>query len=452
MSSKYCWAQKKRLPPRLVRNMDDLRHCYAEECPEKDEEVHSMVQAEPSQGTPMSHAHHVAAEASTTTEADSTPSRLPGVQGGGPAQAKEMQSIAQRLQSIAQQGYEASQGTPKSHGAGEDSTPSPIPSTQGGGPVPTQSFFGITVRDLTQAFGETTVSNDALEQWLQNRAPEDETAFQALLHPNEMCIGMGDKDVHNTMVAWLKEIHADSRDHLELAKDLSLASIRLFVPTPFRLAITTVAKREGWNAEALLACIVSNCGWLEAPGTRLKVEPNETWSRAPITQVMLAGDPSMRKSSLKQFVSEDLLASPDVPSEVRSRNCINGEATIKGMRSSMHSFGRAGLVSDEISTTYCTDKKQGGASVHFVDTNKLCTWLNGEPDSVATGEDCHCNSFHCCANRCCDSHSCDNHCCDAQNPVTQKYRLLNFLSIYLYHVIAFHTSIFEQTRKSNKEK
>ena len=388
MSSKYCWIDKKRLPPRVGSNMEEIRHRYAEDRPQEAQEIRSTLPAETSQATPHTNAEDIVGESNSNTEADSTPSRLLRVQEDAADHGLSSSSM-KPLQSIAQPGYEASQGTPQSHGAGDDSTPSPIPSTQGGGPIPTQCFFGITVRDLTQAFGDTTVSNDPLEQWLQKPGPEDETAFQALLHPTEMCIGMGDKDVHNTMVAWLKEIHADTRDHLELAKDLSLASIRLFVPTPFRLAITTVAKREGWNAEALLACIVSNSGWLEAPGTRLKIEPSETWSRAPITQVMLAGDPSMRKSSLKQFVSEDLLASPDVPSEVRNRNCINGEATIKGMRSSMHSFGRAGLVSDEISTTYCTDKRQGGASVHFVDTNKLCTWLNGEPDTVATGEDCH---------------------------------------------------------------
>lgn len=284
---------------------------------------------------------------------------------------------------------ETSQSTPQSHHqpitAEADSTPSPGPSTQGGGPVPTQSFFGITVRDLTQAFGDTTVSNDPLDEWLPDHAPEDATTLQALLHPTEMCIGMGDTDVHSTVLSWLKDIHGDTRDHLQLASDLSLASIRSFVPTPFRLAITTVAKREGWNTEALLAGIVSNCGWLEAPGTRLRIEPTETWSRAPITQVMLAGDPSMRKSSLKQFVTEDLLSSPDVPPEIRSRNCIDGEATVKGLRSSMQSYSRAGLVSDEISTTYCTDKKQGTGSLHYIDVNKLCTWLNGEPDIVATG-------------------------------------------------------------------
>ena len=241
------------------------------------------------------------------------------------------------------------------------------------------------MRDLTQAFGDTTVSNDPLDEWLPDHAPEDATTLQALLHPTEMCIGMGDTDVHSTVLSWLKDIHGDTRDHLQLASDLSLASIRLFVPTPFRLAITTVAKREGWNTEALLAGIVSNCGWLEAPGTRLRIEPTETWSRAPITQVMLAGDPSMRKSSLKQFVTEDLLSSPDVPPEIRSRNCINGEATVKGLRSSMQSYSRAGLVSDEISTTYCTDKKQGTGSLHYIDVNKLCTWLNGEPDIVAAG-------------------------------------------------------------------
>ena len=86
-------------------------------------------------------------------------------------------------------------------------------------------------------------------------------------------------------------------------------SIHYLVPAPFRVAIQVVALAEGWPHEALLLAIVSNVGWLEHPETRLKVRARDVHSRTPNFPIFIGGDPSIRKSSLKQYTSRTLLQS-----------------------------------------------------------------------------------------------------------------------------------------------
>lgn len=154
------------------------------------------------------------------------------------------------------------------------------------------------------------------------------------------------------MSAWLQEIARDPRSHRDIASDPSLEGVRLCMPKPFALAVQTIGRNEGWRAETLMAPVLSNVGWCERPGLRLFTRENEIHGRAPVVQIFVAGDPSMRKSSLKEYTSRNLLASDSLPEVVRTGDAVATDATMKGIRSSIANYERAGIVSDEVSTTY----------------------------------------------------------------------------------------------------
>ena len=69
--------------------------------------------------------------------------------------------------------------------------------------------------------------------------------------------------------------------------------------------------------------------------------------------------------SLKEYASKTLLSHADVSDE-----------------------GRAGIISDEIATTYAVTSGRDvrASGVHFGNKDKMCTWLNCEDDSTVTGE------------------------------------------------------------------
>lgn len=60
----------------------------------------------------------------------------------------------------------------------------------------------------------------------------------------------------------------------------------------------------------------------------------------------------MRKSSLKDFTSKKLLSHADVPAVIKAGGATCTDATIKGIRASIKEYARAGIISDEIATTY----------------------------------------------------------------------------------------------------
>eukprot|EP00969_Alexandrium_andersonii_P222776 9839774-Alexandrium_andersonii.AAC.1 len=93
----------------------------------------------------------------------------------------------------------------------------------------------------------------------------------------------------------------------------------------------------------------------------------------------------MRKSSLKEYTSKELLAGAGVPEVVRTGEGVTTDATVKGIRSSIVNTRRAGIVSDEVSTSYALGGSSSAAGLHAANKDKLCTWLNAERDVVTTG-------------------------------------------------------------------
>lgn len=206
-----------------------------------------------------------------------------------------------------------------------------------------------------------------------------------LLHDKDLFRGFASAErLREAVTEWLAAICADERTHRLVASDPTLEGVRVQAPLPFAKAMITVARSEGWKAEALLGPLLSNIGWLERPGLMLHVRPDEEHGRAAVVQVFVAGDPSMRKSSLKDYTSKGLLSGPNVPEVLRSGDAVSTEATVKGIRTCINNYKRAGIVSDEITTTYSV-RARTAPGVHFAEKDKMCTWLNCERDVVTTG-------------------------------------------------------------------
>ena len=147
----------------------------------------------------------------------------------------------------------------------------------------------------------------------------------------------------------------DDREHREVAAD-SRFTTRTLLPKPFEISLRAVARKEGWETETLMAPFLGNIGWMENPGVRLRLHEDEERTRSCVVQVVCAGEPSMRKSSLKDFAAKTLLSHADVPEVLRTGAAWSSDGTIKGIRGSIQVHNRAGLVSDEIAD-HCEDDK-----------------------------------------------------------------------------------------------
>ena len=273
--------------------------------------------------------------------------------------------------------------------ATEDPPGSPLPTTQGGSSVPVQHIpgFGVSFPDRTRAAGEANLA-DPLHGW-QNELAQVSTdnELTMVLHDAGLFAGLRtEEETYATVTAWLKEIGTDIRTHREIAVDPTLDGVRLHMPKPFVSSIQAVARHEGWRAETLMAPVWSNIGWCERPGLKLFLREGEQHGRAPVVQIFVAGDPTMRKSSLKTFTSQELLSGERVDEVVRAGESVSTEATVKGIRASITNHQRAGIVSDEVTTSYAHSVASSSGGLHVANKDKLCTWLNAERDVVATGQ------------------------------------------------------------------
>ena len=148
----------------------------------------------------------------------------------------------------------------------------------------------------------------------------------------------------------LRDITASTRNHYHLGG--VPFSICQLVPTPFRVALQTIALHEGWPVEMLLLSLCSNVGWLEHVETRLRASQDEEHARTPNIPLMVGGDPSVRKSSLERYASRTLMQGDHIPVEIRDGTVTTGDGTIKGHRDSLQSKCRSGIVTSDITTVY----------------------------------------------------------------------------------------------------
>ena len=213
-------------------------------------------------------------------------------------------------------------------------TPEPLPLTQGGNPVPQLQLahFGVYLSDMTPAADEAVAAPDPLTNWLETflTLSEEDDLLQHL-HCQDLFQGIGKGDgCYATVRQWLQEIWEDNREHREVAAD-SRFTTRTLLPKPFEISLRAVARKEGWETETLMAPFLGNIGWMESPGVRLRLREDEEHKRSCVVQVVCAGEPSMRKSSLKDFAAKTLLSHADVPETLRT-----------GQRSMVHRRHRQG--------------------------------------------------------------------------------------------------------------
>ena len=262
--------------------------------------------------------------------------------------------------------------------------------TQNGSALPVyeDKEAGFVFEDLTRADTGAAALTDPLEKLLQQiNDCQDMTSLRSLIHPQGLFADLNSADkTYATVREWLNQIKSDHRNHCELSQ--ASYSIKLLVPIPFAVAIQTVSLAEGWPPEALAIAIGSNVGWLEHHGTRLKQRRNDAHSRGQNIGFFQGMDPSMRKSSLKTFVTQTCLQGANILTEIRdgTATCVDG--TIKGHRNCILNTHRSGIEADEVTGAYqCSsgdrDTQRG---MHFAPREKILGFVNGERDSVCTAD------------------------------------------------------------------
>ena len=200
----------------------------------------------------------------------------------------------------------------------------------------------MAAMDVTQT-QRCITAPDPLADWFETflTLSEQDDLLQHL-HCQDLFQGIGAGDgCYATVRQWLQEIWEDDREHREVAAD-SRFTTRTLLPKPFEISLRAVARKEGWETETLMAPFLGNIGWMESPGVRLRLHEDEERTRSCVVQVVCAGEPSMRKSSLKDFAAKTLLSHADVPEILRTGAAWSSDGTIKGIRGSIQVHNRAG--------------------------------------------------------------------------------------------------------------
>lgn len=216
-----------------------------------------------------------------------------------------------------------------------------------------------------------------------------------ILHVQGLFDGLKSEDVvRDTVATWLSEITGDARSHRVVAPDPSF-SLRLLAPSVIIKAVHAVALHEGWQPECLLQDLFCNVGFMENTGTRLKESAEATHAITPNIPCLKAASSSARKSSLKTFTSETLLAgSASAPACVQQRQCYMGDATVTGIRALLYNYRRAVVVSDEASCTYKTPYSEEVAGVNYLPRSKMNTLVHCEADHACTAKGSTHNSVY----------------------------------------------------------
>jgi hypothetical protein len=216
-----------------------------------------------------------------------------------------------------------------------------------------------------------------------------------ILHVQGLFDGLKTEDaVRDTVTKWLSEITDDARSHRVVAADPSFP-LRLLAPSVIVKAVHAVALHEGWQPECLLQDMFCNVGFMEKTATRLKESAESTHAITPNIPCFKAASSSARKSSLKTFTSEKLLAGPaSAPACVQQRKCYLGDATVTGIRTLLYNYRRAVVVSDEASCTYKTPYADEVPGVNYLPRSKMNTLVHCEADHACTAKGSTHNSVY----------------------------------------------------------
>ena len=150
-------------------------------------------------------------------------------------------------------------------------------------------------------------------------------------------------------------------------------------------AVHTIARAKGVHTEALLACIDSNIGFLEANGTTLCHNPRTKHFISPGSSVIVGSPSSTRKTALIQQTDDWMCNAVHAGQPFKDRSVLPTDSTTKGIRNCLKDYGRCGVTSDEAANTFDTTMSDRESGIHFVAVTKLNTWTQSEPDGPTTG-------------------------------------------------------------------
>eukprot|EP00438_Fugacium_kawagutii_P001502 Skav202548 [mRNA] locus=scaffold2011:358482:361283:- [translate_table: standard] len=217
------------------------------------------------------------------------------------------------------------------------------------------------------------------------KAVPDVEAFEDLLFPDRIFEDLRSKEeTYNSVKRNLKLCWEDTRTHRQIAIDEDF-DFRLCAPAPIAGAVHTVARAKGIQTEALLACVESNIGFLEANGTTLCHNPRAKHFISPSSHVIVGSPSSTRKTALIQQSDDWMCNSAHAGQAFQDRSILTTDSATKGIRNCLKDYGRCGVTSDEAANTFDTKMSDREAGIHFISMTKLNTWTQSEYDGPTTG-------------------------------------------------------------------
>ena len=91
--------------------------------------------------------------------------------------------------------------------------------------------------------------------------------------PSDLSSGFStEEQIYEHIQTILDEMVHSEQTHRDIAQSPDF-SLRLLMPKPILSAVQAVSEKNGWHAETLMLCLMSNLMWLEHESTRLSPEP-----------------------------------------------------------------------------------------------------------------------------------------------------------------------------------
>ena len=237
---------------------------------------------------------------------------------------------------------------------------------------------------------------DPVEGWVEKlKAIKTAENLEDVLFPNRIFEGLRNKaETYDTVKGNLKMCWEDTRTHRQLAVEEDM-DIRLCAVGPIADAVHAIARAKGVHTEALLVCLDSNIGFLEANGTTLCHNPRAQHFIPTGSPVIVGSPSSTRKTALIQQTDDWMCNAPHAGQAFQDRSVLTTDSTTKGIRNCLKDYGRCGVTSDEAANTFDTRMSDRESGIHFIAVTKLNTWTQGEPDAPTTGNGSfsltHCN-------------------------------------------------------------
>ncbi|CAK0825868.1 unnamed protein product, partial [Prorocentrum cordatum] len=231
--------------------------------------------------------------------------------------------------------------------------------------------------------GESLAALQAIVEEL----PEDEAskAIEEFLFPDIVFEGFKTKEeVHETVRHRVMRAWEDTRSHRQIASELDF-DLRTIAPKLLADAVHAAGKARGLSAEALLAAVERNMGFIEAPGTTLTHLPSPGHYISPGQPLLIGSAPSTRKSPLMQCTDKWLTQVPEASPVFKDKLVVNTDCTTEGIRKQLEEHRRCGISSDEAANTFLTPFSDQESGVQYLSCAKLNTWTQSEYDGPATG-------------------------------------------------------------------